>query len=83
MKKNFKVGLLYLKVNNLGDVVLHDTCKYLIDDYLKTKDVDYEIKSIDMGDKFIDTVNLSKRREKLIQFHEFSVKRDKQCELML
>ena len=65
MKKNFKVGLLYLKVNNLGDVVLHDTCKYLIDDYLKTKDVDYEIKSIDMGDKFIDTVNLSKRREKL------------------
>ncbi len=65
MKKNFTVGLLYLKVNNLGDVVLHDTSKYLIDDYLKKQDIDYQIKSIDIGDKFIDEMKISKKREKL------------------
>ena len=70
MKKNFKVGLLYYKDRNLGDIVLHDTAKYLIDNYLKKQNIEYEIKSIDIGDKFIDTAKVSKRREKYNNFLE-------------
>ena len=65
MKKKLNIALLYLKVNNLGDVVIHDTTKYLITDILKKQNIDFEIKSYDIGDKYLDTINITKKRESI------------------
>lgn len=61
--KNYNVGLLYLKVNNLGDVVIYDTTKYIIKDILNKKNINYKIKGIDIGDNFLDTISINKKRE--------------------
>ena len=52
----YNVGLLYLKVNNLSDVVIYDTVKYMVRDILDRKNIDYKIKGIDIGDNFLDTI---------------------------
>lgn len=70
MKRKFKVALLYLKVNNLGDIVIHDTAKYLISDILTKKNIDFEIESYDIGDKYLNTIKISKRRNNVNKLRE-------------
>ena len=52
MGKVFKIGLVYINTTNLGDIVIFDCTKYLIEESLKAIGVkNYEIVPIDMGDK--------------------------------
>lgn len=45
-----KIGLVYLDVSNLGDVVIYETARYIVDDILKKNHVeDYELIPISMG----------------------------------
>lgn len=65
MNRKFKVALLYYKDRNLGDIVIHDTAKYLITDILNKKNIDYEIESYDIGNKYLESIKITKRREKI------------------
>ncbi|HVX24107.1 MAG TPA: polysaccharide pyruvyl transferase family protein [Candidatus Saccharimonadales bacterium] len=52
MNKVFKVGLVYINTNNIGDIVIFDTTKYLIKKSLASMGIDnYKIVPIDMGER--------------------------------
>lgn len=70
MSKDMNIGLLYFKDRNLGDIVIRDTARYLIAEIMDKKGISYNIKSIDIGDKHLDTVTVSKKREKLNYYFE-------------
>ncbi len=45
-----KIGFMYLDVTNLGDLVIYETSRYIVEDILrKNKVTDYEIVPISMG----------------------------------
>lgn len=74
MNRKFKVALLYYKDRNLGDIVIHDTAKYLITDILNKKNIDFEIESYDIGNKYLDSIKITKRREKLNEARQKYIK---------
>ena len=45
-----KIAFMYLDVSNLGDLVIYETSRYIVEDILKKNNVeDYEIVPVDIG----------------------------------
>ena len=44
-----KIALVYLKVSNLGDLVIYDTARYLTEQILKENGIEADIVTVDMG----------------------------------
>lgn len=60
MNRVFRIGLVYINTNNIGDIVIFDSTKYLIERSLSEMGVDdYEITPIDMGEKVANKSKLS------------------------
>jgi len=52
MAKKFRIGLVYINTNNLGDIVIFDCARYLIEQAFESNGfTDYEIVPIDMGER--------------------------------
>lgn len=61
-----KIGVLYLDVLNLGDIVIYETAKYIIEDILKKKNIDYELIPLRIGS--IKCRDLRKNMPRIIDF---------------
>ncbi|MDO4943313.1 MAG: hypothetical protein Q4E73_10845, partial [Lachnospiraceae bacterium] len=45
-----KIAFMYLDVSNLGDTVIYETARYIVEDILQKHDItDYEIVPVDIG----------------------------------
>lgn len=62
-----KIAFMYLDVSNLGDLVIYETARYIVEDILKKNNVqDYEIVPIDIGSYKCRSMNYQKRATRRI-----------------
>lgn len=57
-----KIAFMYLDISNLGDLVIYETSRYIVEDILKKNKVeDYEIVPVDIGSYKCRNINYGKR----------------------
>ncbi len=57
-----KIAFMYLDISNLGDLVIYETARYIVEDILKkNKMEDYEIVPVDIGSYKCRSMNYQKR----------------------
>lgn len=65
MNRVFRVGIVYINTNNVGDIVIFDTAKHLVLKSLERHRItNYEIIPIDMGEKVANTIESPKAYKK-------------------